>query len=127
MKLIKRVERAEGVAAERAAPAPGRMGICWSADDRCIDSAELQEGEYVATDMVISEYLGVGPEAVPLIALCERVTPHEDDLGWVTGPDGERIGRVVGLSPGLLEWVDFAEGETHGLLRGGDGDTLPAA
>ena len=33
MKLIKRVERAEGVAAERAAPAPGRMGICWSADD----------------------------------------------------------------------------------------------
>ena len=100
MRLVKSVVRLEAAAARAMEPDPARWCVVWSGYDERVDGAALQEGEYVAVDVYVSDG-GVGARVE---RLCERVTYRADDLGVVYGEGQARIGRVVSINGELVEW-----------------------
>jgi hypothetical protein len=106
VRLINAVKRLEaGAARAREEVAPG-VGLVWSKDEVSVDPLTLEDGEYVAVDVVME---GGGPSPLGGTApvwwtVTERVTLDPRDLGVVRNVAGERIGLVTDLDGSMVTW-----------------------
>ncbi len=105
MRLVKAVSRLEAAGAAREREAPARTGICWSRYDERVEPGALERGEYIAVDVRIESQIA----GVDQVAVTERVTCDESDLGWVSDAGGKRMGRVRAIDGSLITWEEFEE------------------
>jgi len=109
VRLLRQVERLEAAGAARAAePAP--VGLVWTVQERRVEAADLEPGQYIAADVEIVGHVA----EVPLVRVTERITYDVADLGWiyraeVDGEPLERIGRVVAVDGPMISSRMFAE------------------
>jgi hypothetical protein len=142
VRLVRRVERLEDVAAAGAAKAlaPERY-VVWSKDDLRADASQLGPGDLIAADVTFhpstSAALGGAPrDYFPwghgAVVVAERITRDPDDLGLVydaSAVEGELVdgwrkhavvGRVVDMD-GVCLTVEFDSGAIERVTLPGPG------
>jgi hypothetical protein len=111
--LIRSVCRLEAGAAKRRAV--GRVGLVWSCDESLVLGG-LGPGELVARDVYFLE--GGGAALGPWVRVVERLTADVADLGFVYGPGGELLGRVVELDGSMITWRPAVASESSPAASG---------
>lgn len=102
MKLLRKIERLEA-SAEQRAPDNSPVGLVWSSDEHRVAPGQAEAGEYVACDVWLAGGLEFAGVAHP--GLCERFTRDAEDLGIVYDAEGAAVGRVMLIESGLIRYV----------------------
>jgi hypothetical protein len=113
MKLVSAVKRLNRVSGRRVSTRREPIAVVWSADDSRME-LEPEPGELRAVDVFRD-----GPEmdGAQVVRTVERLAHGAGDLGFVFGPDGERVGVVTEREGSMItvQWDAAAAG------GGGDG------
>jgi len=113
VRLLKKLVRAEEVAAQREAPPLPPVGLCWSNGSARVPARQLEPGEYIACDVHL---LGRVAEGVEGVRCVERITSADWDLGIVSDAGGP-CGRVVAIDGSLITWRPFDAPEASPVAR----------
>jgi hypothetical protein len=91
MKLVSAVKRLNRVSGRRVSTRREPIAVVWSADDARMEP-EPEPGELRAVDVYRD---GPDLDGAQVVRTVERLAHAAGDLGFVFGPDGERVGVVV--------------------------------